>query len=678
MEIWFHYGGIALIFVVFALSLNLLLGFAGQVSVAHAAFGAIGGYAVGYLTLTEGWDFVPALLIGILIAFGVGTIVALPAMRLSVEYLILLTLAISSVIIGAFTTFPELGGTYGLINLPKVELFGWTLQDRADWVLPLVLVAAFTYWLTDRLGESPYGRVLRGIREDPQAVQSLGKSVFRFKLSVFAITSALAALAGGLLSAFLQLATPSLFGFSISLTIFAMVILGGMGNLTGSVIGAALLASLDPILTRVIGLSADKAGFVQFIVYGLLLVVLMRVRPEGLLPEGFSLVRWARRQQQPLAGRIEMVRSEGWVPKVSTEVAQLARAENQFLQETATVTAGEPITGNGDSEQARAGLWAAAPVVLEVSGLSKRFGGIIAADDLTFTLRQGAIAALVGPNGAGKTTVFNLLTGFIPPDRGSVCLRGVELRRRVARPRGPDGNGPFVPGRPAVPATVVPHQRGDGRAGPARRAGAVAADAAGSRAAFRGRRAREGPRLARVRRDARVRPHRGRRPVVRPDQAGVPRPGARHGCRGDPARRAGERDRRRVGRHHARPDRVAARQGTHDLHRRAQPSRRGPARRPHLLHGARPDHRRGHDRRAHRLRAARGGVLWNRFDRAQPGAAPTGTVPADVLRVEGLYGGYGRKQVVFDVSLHVGAGRWSPSSATTGRARRRRSGRCSG
>ncbi len=127
MEIWFYYGGIALIFVVFALSLNLLLGFAGQVSVAHAAFGAIGGYAVGYLTLTKGWNFVPSLLVGIAIAFVVGTIVALPAMRLSVEYLILLTLAISSVIIGAFTTFPELGGTYGLINLPKVELFGWAL-----------------------------------------------------------------------------------------------------------------------------------------------------------------------------------------------------------------------------------------------------------------------------------------------------------------------------------------------------------------------------------------------------------------------------------------------------------------------------------------------------------------------------------------------------------------------
>src|SRR5215204_3993482 len=176
MEIWLYYSGIALIYVVFALSLNLLLGYAGQVSVAHAAYGAIGGYSVGYLTLTRGWNFVPALVVGVVIAFGVGTVVALPAMRLTVEYLILLTLAISSVIIGAFTTFPELGGTYGLINLPTAELFGWTLAHPRDWVLPLLAVAAFTYWMTDRLGESPYGRVLRGIREDGQAVQSLGKN----------------------------------------------------------------------------------------------------------------------------------------------------------------------------------------------------------------------------------------------------------------------------------------------------------------------------------------------------------------------------------------------------------------------------------------------------------------------------------------------------------------------
>ena len=148
-------------------------------------------------------------------------------------------------------------------------------------------------------------------------MQSLGKSVFRFKLErVRASRRRWRRSPAACLSAFLQLATPSLFGFSISLTIFAMVILGGMGNLTGSVIGAA------PARRRwtrsspaSIGLSADKAGFVQFIVYGLLLVrAHARCARRACCPRASRSLRWARRQQQPLAGRVEMVRAEGWVP----------------------------------------------------------------------------------------------------------------------------------------------------------------------------------------------------------------------------------------------------------------------------------------------------------------------------------------------------------------------------
>ena len=107
-------------------------------------------------------------------------------------------------------------------------------------------------------------------------------------------------------------------------------------------------------------------------------------------------------------------------------------------------------------------------MVLEVRDLSKRFGGIVAAEDLTFTLRKGAIVALVGPNGAGKTTVFNLLTGFIPPDRGSVMLNGQELVGMSPDEHRPPRHGALVPGRPAVPAAQLPAERGHGRAGPAR------------------------------------------------------------------------------------------------------------------------------------------------------------------------------------------------------------------
>ncbi len=428
MQIWSYYIANALIFVIFALSLNLLLGYAGQVSVAHAAFGALGGYATAYLLIHHHWNVVPALLVGVALSFVVGAIVALPALKLSVEFLILLTLAISSVIIGFISTFSQLGGTEGLISLPKSNVFGYKLNNPADWVLPTLALAAITYFICHRIGEAPYGRVLKGVREDDRAVASLGKRVLRFKVVVFAITSGLAGLAGGLLAAFLQLSTPSLFGFAISLTIFAMVIFGGMGNLTGAVIGAVLLSLLDPLLTRGIHMNADKAGFVRLVAYGGILILLVMLRPQGALPEGFSPWRWLTGDRRPRA-RVEMIKAdaEDWKPAVSAELSSLVEAEQEYREHGTMVSGVGAVPRGFDPERERESRWEAAEAVLSVHGLSKRFGGIVAAEDLNMTLRRGTITALVGPNGAGKTTVFNLLTGFIRPDRGSVVLDGREL-----------------------------------------------------------------------------------------------------------------------------------------------------------------------------------------------------------------------------------------------------------
>jgi branched-chain amino acid transport system permease protein len=213
-----------------------------------------------------------------------------------------------------------------------------------------------------------------------------------------------------MMAAWFQLATPGLFGFTFSLTIFAIVIFGGMANLTGTVLGAAVVVLLDPLLRRAVKLEPTTASLVQLVVYGLALVVLMMVRPQGALPEGFSL--WRRiTKGKPAETRIEML--DDWVPTTHAVVHQ----------------PGDGVTGAAEvaRERDRERVWQEAPIVLETSGVSKRFGGIVAADDLAIQLREGTITALVGPNGAGKTTVFNLLTGFIPPDSGSVLLNGVEL-----------------------------------------------------------------------------------------------------------------------------------------------------------------------------------------------------------------------------------------------------------
>ncbi len=426
MQFWLNYLVQILIYSGFAVSLNLLLGYAGQVSVAHAAFGAIGGYTMGYTASVHGWPFLTGALTGAVLALVAGLIVALPAMRLSVEYLILLTIAVAFSILGVISSFPELGGTYGLIGIPKAAIFGIEMSRPGDWVIPSAVMLGLIMLACHRMGESAYGRVLKGIREDAVAVQALGKNVFALKLAVFGVTSAMAGLAGAFYAGWLRLATPGLYGFPFALTIFAMVILGGMANIWGSVFGAIVVVLLEPLLRDTIRLDPSTASIVQLIFYGSLLAALMLFRPQGAIPEGSQRLRrlwvgltgprsWLNR---PHVGHDDEQRStqthedrhedhedhEDWVPTVAAEAA---RPESPMA--------------------ARKDRWDRAHVVLKARGITKHFGGVVAAEDLDLELRAGTITALVGPNGAGKTTVFNLLTGFVRPDKGSVQMNDTEL-----------------------------------------------------------------------------------------------------------------------------------------------------------------------------------------------------------------------------------------------------------
>lgn len=220
-----------LIFSIYAISLNLLMGFAGQLSVAHAAFGAVGGYTAGYLSAHYGLGFVPAVACGTVAAGIAGVLVSLPALRLSREYLVLLTLATATIITSVATSVDIFGGALGLQGIQFPTLFGKTLLRPVDFVWTFLVLAAVVLVVCWRLGESPFGRVLRGIRDEESVVRSLGKNVFAYKIVTFGITSAMAGLAGALLAYYNQIAIPGEYGFTTTMSIIAMVILGGIGNL---------------------------------------------------------------------------------------------------------------------------------------------------------------------------------------------------------------------------------------------------------------------------------------------------------------------------------------------------------------------------------------------------------------------------------------------------------------
>jgi branched-chain amino acid transport system permease protein len=387
---WINYITEILIYGSLAVTVNLLVGYAGQVSVAHAAFAGIGGYSVGYLVTVQHWPYVAAILAGTILAGLVGALLGLVALGLSEEYLILMTLVFSLGLVGVIAGIDLLGSSIGITNITSLDLFGWKLDHSSDWLLPAAILLVFIYAVCWRLGQSPYGRVLKGIREDSVATQSLGKNVFRFKVVVFAITSALAGLIGTIFSGWLGLATPGAFGFPFALTIFAIVIFGGKGNLVGSLIAAAVLTLIEPVLRYVVALDSSKSALVQLAIYGGLLIVFMIVRPQGLVRE--------RRRKVP-------------VPK------------DAGLPNTAAVTTQPRPAAFEQAER----VWSDHEITLEATGITKSYGGIHAVKDLDIRLRRGTVTALVGPNGAGKTTTFNALAGFVTPDSGSVLLNGVEL-----------------------------------------------------------------------------------------------------------------------------------------------------------------------------------------------------------------------------------------------------------
>jgi branched-chain amino acid transport system permease protein len=394
VEQFFDYATLITIYSIYALSLNVLLGYAGQLSVAHAAFGAVGGYLAAYLATAHGWGLLPGLLVGAPAAGVVGVLASIPALYLDIRFLILLTLALSTAILAVIGAIPALGGQTGLTAVGIPSIFGLSLAQPSQFFRLGLIVALLTLLVCWRMAHSPFGRVLRGLRDDEVATRGVGKNIVRYKVTVFGVTAAMAGAAGVLLSTYNASIQPSGFDLSQSMMIIAMVVIGGTANLLGSILGASAIVLLDPLLTKVINVDPDTASLIRGVIYGSLIALFMLARPQGLIPERWTLGRLIR-----------IVRGR----RAATAAAAPASTPAVSLD-------GAAASANGHGQ-----------VVLEASGLKKYFGGIRAADGLGVKLCRGEVTGLIGPNGAGKTTVFNLLTRAIPPDAGTVVLRDHDV-----------------------------------------------------------------------------------------------------------------------------------------------------------------------------------------------------------------------------------------------------------
>jgi branched-chain amino acid transport system permease protein len=291
------------IWVTLALSLNILTGYAGQVSLGHAAFFGIGAYASAVLTVQYGQSFWIGLAGAILLTGLAGTILGLPSLRVRHDFLVLATMGINFVVVAIFKYVDFFGGAMGIVNLPAPSLFGASFRGGMPYLALVLAYVIFTWFICWYLSKTWVGLAFHTIRLDEEAAAAVGVSAPRFKIYAFGVSAALAGGAGSLYAHFIGSVFPDTFVFVESIAILSMVVFGGPGTLRGPIVGAIILKAAPEMLR-----------FVQdyrFAIYGALLVVMMLFQPMGLIGEGSwlwrNLSRPFQKKQTPPAQPQEVV-----------------------------------------------------------------------------------------------------------------------------------------------------------------------------------------------------------------------------------------------------------------------------------------------------------------------------------------------------------------------------------
>jgi len=280
------------IYAIVAMSLNLISGYCGLLTLAHAGYFAVGGYAYALATVKLGWSFIPAVLLGIGMSSLLSLAVSIPAWRFRGNFFVMMSLAVQSLIFSLLHNWSspgaELGtwrnltnGPFGIAGISKPVLFGMKFQAIASIALislAIALVCAGICWL---LLSSPWGRLLKALRDDELAARGLGKNTRFIKVQVLAIACGMVAVAGALYAAYVGYIDPNAASLDESVLFLCMAIVGGVGNFRGPLVGAIVLLAIPEIL-RFVDIPDAMAANLRLMAYGVLLVVMMHVRPQGL------------------------------------------------------------------------------------------------------------------------------------------------------------------------------------------------------------------------------------------------------------------------------------------------------------------------------------------------------------------------------------------------------------
>jgi branched-chain amino acid transport system permease protein len=365
--------------------LNVLVGVTGQKSLGHAGLFAVGAYAVALLTTRAGWNPWVAFAASGVISGVFGAIIAIPALRVKGPALAMVTIAFGIVIEKIVSEWQDVfGGQAGIYGVVPPSLFGGVRLGPKEWVWFVGFLAILAHLAIRALVNGKYGRAFRAVNTAEVAAESVGVSVYRFKVLAFVVSAVTCGLAGALIAQQNQYISSDFITFGLSI-FFLLIVLFGGSSIYGPLLGALVLTLLDAFLAR--------WPHLQHFTYGALLLFALYVMPDGLS----GMVRNASRKLFP-----------AWfAPAVfgSEKSAWHLRADE-----------------------------VAAPdlPLLKTDNLYKAYGGVIPTNHVSITIKTGHIHSLIGPNGAGKTTLLNILSGVTEPDSGTVEFNGRSIAGMAA------------------------------------------------------------------------------------------------------------------------------------------------------------------------------------------------------------------------------------------------------
>lgn len=381
--------GIAALVVI---GLVLLSGVGGATSFGQAAFVGIAAYASAWLTTNYALSPWLGLALALFVTCFSALLIGLLTLRLGGHYLPLSTIAWGLSISLLFGNIEALGRHSGLSNIPPISVGAWQLSDSRSvfylvWLM-VGLVTAFCYALLN----SRMGRVIRGLRGGGILLASFGADAFRVRLSLLVLSAFFAAIAGWLYAHINRFVSPSPFSLHASIDYMFMMVSGGLGQLSGAILGSGLVHLLRSGLQDLLPKFTAHGSQIEPVVVALLFILLLHYARGGV--NGY-LARWQR-------GRA-----------LTAVAMQTQYSDTKKLGSRTLPTKGDTI--------------------LEVHGATKRFGGLVAVNEVGFSVQAGEIIGLIGPNGAGKSTMFNLLTGVLPLSAGIVRFMGQDITGKAQR-----------------------------------------------------------------------------------------------------------------------------------------------------------------------------------------------------------------------------------------------------